>query len=228
MHVAEDDQGALAQMTGQQPLNANDAQGNNSGQPATPQTPAQQWNAQPAVQPQAPLQQQQSTLFDELQRRFQQSETPTANDPIIRQQADTYSANTERSKRNYLADLAESSGPNANLLGETRLANEHAGQANAGFEAELMGREVSARRDEIQQALSQYGSLLTAEQQMALQKELAQMNDQLQRTSLSQQGNQFNLTLGQNMDQFLRELALRESNQNQQWDFNWATLPGGA
>ncbi len=245
-HVAGDDQTAWAQMIGQAPLNANDAQGNNSGTPIAPsaqatqnQTPAQQWNAQPDPVPAqpaaAPLQQQQSTLFDELQRRFQQSETPSANDPVIRRQADTYSANTERSKRNYLADLAESSGPNANLLGETRLANEHAGQANAGFEAELVGREVAARRDEIQQALTQFGSLLTAEQQMALQKELAQLNDQLQRTSLSQQGQQFNANLSQQnaqfgktqaqqLDEFLRELALREANQNQQWDYNWATL----
>jgi hypothetical protein len=33
-----------------------------------------------------------------------------------------------------------------------------------------------------------------------------------------------NKSIDSNMDQFLRELALREANQSNTWDYNWATL----
>ncbi len=211
------DTGAVAQMTGQAPIQY--------------QTPAQQWNAQgpPAPQaapggvPTAPMPGG-GDLFNLLMQRATQGAAPNPNDPVLRSQADAYSANTERSKRNYLGDLAEKAGPTANLAGETRLANERAGQSNAGFEAELMGRETAARRDEIQQALQLYGSLMSDQQRMALEQQLAQLSSQTQLSlgSMSNQTQNRNLT-NQN-DQFLRELALREAGQNDTSALNWAAL----
>lgn len=195
--VAEDDAGALAQM-----------QGKTSTAPQY-QTAAQQWNAQPAPTG-AP---QGGDIFSLLMQRIQQPATPDPNDPVIRGQADAYSANTERSKRNYLADLAESAGPYANLRGETRMANERAGQANAGFEADLIGREQAARRQDIQQELQLYGSLMTADRQQALQRELAYLDNASQASGRALQNTQFE-----------KDLALRETNQNNLWDFNWQTL----
>jgi hypothetical protein len=123
-------------------------------------------------------------LYDELLSRATQGLKIDRNDPIIRDQADAYSANLERSKRNDLADLAERSGPLANLRGETRLANERMGQAAGAFEAQLMGRELTARRDEIAQALSSMQGLLTTEQQLALQRELGLLNNAIQQQQL--------------------------------------------
>jgi hypothetical protein len=137
-------------------------------------------------------------LYDELLSRATQGLKIDRNDPIIRDQADAYSANLERSKRNDLADLAERSGPLANLRGETRLANERMGQAAGAFEAQLMGRELTARRDEIAQALSSMQGLLTTEQQLALQRELGLLNNAIQQQQLNNQLSMFNNQLGFN------------------------------
>lgn len=120
-------------------------------------------------------------LYKMLLDRAQQGTNVDRFNPNIRQQADAFSANTDRSARNYLADQAEKLGPLANIQGEARLASEHAGQENATFEGQLIGREIQSKRDEIQQALSQMGDMLTEQQRMALQKELAVMNDTLSR-----------------------------------------------
>lgn len=148
-------------------------------------------------------------LYQQLLDRATQGTKIDKNDAIIRAQADAYNATTDRSTRNYLADLAEQAGPNTNLRGEQRMAAEKSGQAEAGFEAELMGRELQARREEIQNALTEMGSLLTADQQAALQKELAVMDNALKK-----------LALDQNNDQFLKDLDYRKqqlAQQNQQY-----------
>lgn len=147
-------------------------------------------------------------LINLLTNRSKQSlNIDAANDPMIRQQADPYSAQVERQKRDYLADLAEQSGPLANLRGETRLANERAGQAKGLFESQLVGRELESRRAEIQDALHQWGSLLSGEQSLALQRELSYLNDATQR-----------LGLGLQNDQFMRDLGLRAEDRYNYWD----------
>lgn len=135
-------------------------------------------------------------LLDMLLQRSQQSLAIDRNDPTIRAQADPYAAQQERSSRNYLADLAEKSGPNANLRGEQRMASEHAGQAAGGYEAELIGRELVARRNEIAQALQSYQGALTFEQQQALQQKLAEMDNAIKNKALDQENAQFLSRLG--------------------------------
>lgn len=198
-----------------------------------PQTPTGQWN-QTGGNTGTPRDQ----LFAQLMQRMGQNIVPNRRDPVIAGQADSYAAHEERQRRNAVSDAAEAGGPNANISGERRMLAERAGQRSGAFEAELMGREVTARRDEIQNALTQMGGMLSEDQQMALQREMAQLNAQLQREGhdLSRYGIDRNSDLqregydltrrGQDIgiDQFLRELALREWDTGQGWDYRWAGL----
>lgn len=149
-------------------------------------------------------------LYNTLLERSKQGLAVDRNNPVIRQQSDAYAAQQERARRNYLSDLAESAGPNANLRGEQRMAAERAGQATSAFEAELMGREITAKRDEIQNALTQMQGLLTTEQEAALRKELALMDDAVKRLQISTQNSQFYADLafrGKQLTQQQKEFA---------------------
>lgn len=183
-------------------------------------TPTQQWNAQPSA-----MQGQSDALFKLLMERATQGTAVDRNDPNIRAQVDPVVAQQERASRNYLDDLAERSGPLANLQGERRLAAERSGQAAGAFESEVIGREMAGRRDEIMQALQLYGNRLTVEQQLAMQQELAQLNASLQRESFGIQRDELGLRrdqMGMANDQFLRELALREWMAGDSSDRAWA------
>lgn len=172
------------------------------------------------------------SLYGTLMDRSQQSLNVGANDPIIRGQSDAYSAQVERQRRNYLSDTAEQRGPYANIQGERRMTAEKAGQATAGFEAQLLGRELSARRNEIAQALAQMGGMLSGDQTRALQGELATIDNQLRR-DLGFAGIDAQRDLGfagldvsrrgqdMGMDQFLRQLALNEWVAGNQSDQFW-------
>lgn len=120
-------------------------------------------------------------LLNTYKTRANQTLALDKNDPAIRQQADAYSAQQERARRNYLADLAERSGPNANLRGETRLTGEQLGQNTGAFEASLIGKEIENRRSEILNALNSMTGMLNTNQQIELQKELAQLDDAAKR-----------------------------------------------
>lgn len=183
-----------------------------NGQLPANASPAQQWNAQPAPQQASPG----GDLMNLLMQRIQRPDV-TANDPTVRSQADAYSANQTRGSRNYIADLAEKAGPLANLQGESRMASERAAQASGSFEAETLARVQAQRAQEIEQELQLYGSLLSDQQRMALQRELQQMQ-------LQQNQSQFGASQAQAQDQFLRELALREAGQNNAFDLGWAQL----
>lgn len=148
-----------------------------------------------------------------LMQRATQGLNVTGQEPHIRSQVDSFRAQGERARRGYLSDLAEREGPYANLRGEQRMSAERLGQGVGAFEAELMGREVDARRREIMQALALYGSQLSSEQRMALEMELAQLGASTQRYGIDA-----------SMDQFLRELALREWMAGEDNDFRWAAL----
>lgn len=138
-----------------------------------------------------------------------------STDPIIRAQADAYSANEERSRRNYISDAAESQGQFANLQGERRMAAERMGQRTGAYEAGLVGNELTARRAQITDRLHSMQGMLSAEQQNEMQKELAQMDAQIrqQQTAAGVRGQDIN------QDQFLRELALREWDRGNYWDY---------
>lgn len=175
-------------------------------------------------------------LFGQLQTRANQSLAIDRNDPIIRAQADAYGANEERARRNYVSDIAERYGPLANIRGEERVAAERVGQRTGAFEAELLGRELGARRAEIADALSAQGALLSGDQRAQLQAQLSLLDQAIaeQQIGLGYRGQDLDFALGREglgvqrrgqdlgMDQFLRELALREWDRGQYWDYNWA------
>lgn len=177
-------------------------------------------------------------LVDQLMGRATQSLAVDRNDPVIRAQADAYSANEERAKRNYLSDIAERSGPysTGNVRNEQRMANEGVGQRTGAMESGLMAQQLNSKRAEIAQALESERGLLSADDQLALQKELAQMDDAIRRLSLQQNSTQFGQNLGLNYaqlaqnqdqfgrslgtqnDQFLANFGLASTNQASYWD----------
>jgi flagellar biosynthesis chaperone FliJ len=63
------------------------------------------------------------------------------------------------------------------------MAAERAGQQTANFQAELMGRELSARRNEIAQALSSQQGLISGDQTRALQAQLAALDQAISQTN---------------------------------------------
>ena len=140
---------------------------------------------------------QRDALYAELLARSKQGLNVNAQtDANIRQQADPFEAAMIRAERERMANVAEGRGPLANLEGERRLGAERVGQSAGAFEAGLVGDEVQARRTEIQNALSQRGSILSQNQQEALQRELAMLDDRLKREQMSQQASQFSAGVG--------------------------------
>jgi hypothetical protein len=188
--------------------------GGNNGGGGTPSNapPAQQWNdsgVSQAINQQNSLIQQQMAmmaerqkaadaqeaargvqrdqLYGQLQVRANQATQINANDPIIKGQVDVYRAEQDRAQRNYLSDTAEGAGPFENLRGEQRMAAERTGQAVGGFQAELLGRELGARRAEIADALNSMRGILTGDQQANLSRELSTLDKQMQGLGLSGQ-----------------------------------------
>lgn len=166
-----------------------------------------------------------SSLFNMLMARAQQSKQIDPNDPIIRQQTDAFSAEQERARRNYLADLAEREGPLTNLRGEQRMSQERMGQNVGGFRAELLGRELSARREEIAQALSSMGGMLNADQQLALQRELSMLDNAIRQQGLGLNERQLDLErllgmrgLDDQNDRFIADLGFRAADRASYWD----------
>lgn len=134
-------------------------------------------------------------LYNMLMKRANQSEIIDPNDPTIRSQVDPAVAQLQRQNTQNLAATAERAGSNANIGAETRAGSEAVGQGAATIEGQVMGQQLAARQQEIQQALSGAQGLLTNEQQMNLQEELAKLQ-------LAQQQSQYEQTLGQNAYQF--------------------------
>jgi hypothetical protein len=136
-----------------------------------------------------------------------QSEDVNANTPAVRQQADVFAAAQERARRDAVADTAERMGTAGGVVGgasgaqtaEERLVNERAAQSRAGFESELVGRELQNTRDEIQGALTNLGDLMTKDQERALTERLAKIDAQLKQAGITSSER-----LG------LRELSLRD------------------
>lgn len=161
----------------------------------------QAWSAQPAPAPAAPAPDpRRDELYNTLLQRSKQSLDLTG-DPTIAAQTTAYRANQDRATRDYISDTAEKAGPLANIQGERRMAAERNGQNTATFEAELRSRELTSRRDEIQQALQGLQGILSQDQQVGLQRELAAINQMLeqQRIDLS----------GKSLDQQWREALMQ-------------------
>lgn len=159
-----------------------------------------------------------AALYKMLLERAQQGTQINPNDPNIKQQVDPYTAQVERARRNYLSSAAESDGQFGNLASETRSSAEKAGQASGLFQSQLIGKELQAKRDEIQNALSQMGTMLTAEQQMALQKELGYLNNSLAKYGIDTNAGLAQQQINSNNDQFGATFGLNSTNQANYWD----------
>lgn len=122
----------------------------------------------PTAAAQSPYLQQ---FYNQLLGRSQQSLNVNANDPVIKGQVDQFRNAQTRGQRSNLAAVAEAAGPNSNLTAETRHAGEAVGQNTAGFQAGLMQQEVTARRQEIAQALQLQGQHLSLQEQSRLREE---------------------------------------------------------
>lgn len=137
-------------------------------------------------------------LYNTLLQRSQQSLSVNPRDPVIAAQVNAFRAEQERGARNAIDTQAEAQGPNSNLGSERRLASEHAAQATGGLQAQLMGQELAARRQEIQNALSQQGAMMSDERRMALQRELQLLDNALRQQGITNQNSQFYANLGLN------------------------------
>lgn len=129
-------------------------------------------------------------------KRANQSLNVNSKDPIIAGQTNAYRAEQTRGMRNNLAQAAEAGGPEANLSMERRMGNEQVAQSTGNLESQLMSQELTARRAEITQALTEMGSFLTDEQRLSLQRELALLNNGLEQQRINNQNNQFKDQLG--------------------------------
>jgi hypothetical protein len=156
------------------------------------QTPAQQWNAQG---PSAGT----GNAFMQLLMQRAQPGAIDNQSAIVRQQVDPAVAQLERAKRNYLGDVAERQGPRGNIDVESRMANERFGTAASTLEADVLGRLYDQQNSDADQALNLWGNQLNTDAGFGLNRELAYLNNSSQTADRNQA-----------MEQFLRELALRE------------------
>lgn len=169
-------------------------------------------NTPPTVPTIPPRSAEMDALVKQLQARAAQSTVVDGTDPNVRRQADAFSAQQERSRRNYLSDQAEGNSPYSTgaQAGLERMTAEKAGQASGQFESELINRELTSRRTEIQQALESMGGILSDEEKNGLQRELSNLNASLETAKMNTQNNQFFAGLNQEDRQFLSQLTQNE------------------
>lgn len=189
-------------------MNNSSAGGSSGGSSAPSSAPTQNSAFQNQLQANA------TSLYNTLLDRSKQSLSVGANDPIIKGQVDAYRAENDRDSRNAQTQWAESSGPYANPQGQERMLAEKSAQATSGLQASLMGNELTARRNDIQNALTQMGGLLTSEQQTALQQQLGLINANLAQQGIGLQQQQIN----SGNDQFAATYGLNSANQANYWD----------
>ncbi len=150
---------------------------------------ASTYSATPGAAPTGPTSNQgvQDVTRNSYLERATQPITVDKTDPAFRQQADSYAANVERQKRNYLADQAEGMDASATgaMRGQERMASERAGHQIGTFEAQLVGNELRQKRQEVDDALKGLYGMVTADQQMALQQKAMELDAELKRLGIS-------------------------------------------
>jgi hypothetical protein len=142
-------------------------------------------------------------LYNELMKRGKQSLDVNANDPIIRNQTDAFAASQDRAKRDALNAAAERSSPygTGGMQGQERMMAEHLGANVGGFQAELMGRELQSKRDEISHALDSASTMLSEQQRVSLQRELGLLDAEIRRQGQADQRDQFGRTYDANQNE---------------------------
>lgn len=146
-------------------------------------------------------------LYGTLMQRATQSLNINPNDPIVKGQVNSFKAGATRDSRNYVDQMAESGGPSANLTGEKRMAAEHVSQGAGSLQSTLIQNELTQHRNEIQNALTQMGGMLSDQQRIALQQQLGLLDVNLRQQQINS-GN----------DQWSAEFGRGVSNDANHWD----------
>jgi hypothetical protein len=127
------------------------------------------------------------------------------NDPVMKGQMDAFSLAQTRAKqrdREAMASRAGASGQISDLATggafDEGLSNleQRQGEAEAGFNANLAGDELNKQRDELYRYMALAGNQLNAEEARALQEKLFNIEAQIKREGMKQQGDQFGADLG--------------------------------
>lgn len=140
-------------------------------------------------------------LMDQLSKPIGVS----ANDPTIKAQTDAFSnAQTRASQRDreamagraaatgQLSDLSSGGGFDQGLSA----LQQQQGESEAGFAANLTGQELNKQRDELYRYATLAGNQLSGEESRALQEKMHNLDAQIQREQMAQQGTQFGQDLG--------------------------------
>lgn len=146
-------------------------------------------------------------LYSTLMGRATQSLNINPNDPIVKGQVNSFKAGATRDSRNYVDQMAESGGPSANLAGEKRMAAEKVSQGAGSLQSTLIQNELTQHRNEIQNALTQMGGMLSDQQRIALQQQLGLLDVNLRQQQINS-GN----------DQWSAEFGRGVSNDANHWD----------
>lgn len=136
-----------------------------------------------------------------MDRMAQLKGTPSIDDPELAAQSGAYRRGTQRSMADERAMLAERAAQNGTLQGgqssggfDTALqgVQERGGEANAAYDADLVGNEIEYRRAAYNQLLDMALQSGDSESARALTKELANLDAQLRREGMAQSASQFN------------------------------------
>ncbi len=130
---------------------------------------------------------------------------PTMDDPVIKAQSDAFSLAQTRAKqrdREAMASRAGASGQISDLASggafDEGLSNleQRQGEAEGAHDSALMASELTRRRNELMSAASLAGNQMNEEDRLAFQKEFAQIDADLRKSQLAQQGSQFEKQYG--------------------------------
>ena len=163
------------------------------------------------------------TMRAALLRMMARSEPGDINvqtDPNLAPQARAYSDARQRAAQQQRAKLAERAaftgfnpGGQGSGAFNTGLGDiyERSGQDIAGQQAELVGKEVQARRGDLQNSLQLANAIGARDQSTQLQQQLADLDNKYRYASLGQQESQFG-----------RNLGFQQGQWNDQYGFNLA------
>lgn len=168
--------------------------------PGSPQSPTQQAqaaaaqtnSATPGAAPTENTTNQggQDVMRNALISQMTSNPIPDVNDPSIQAQLNPFAAAQTRAQRDEVRAGAESAFAGGQSYGnpEKMAAAERAGQATGLRASDLVGQELGARRQQIQQALQQFGSMISDDQRRALEKRGQDIDAQIRQASLTQTG----------------------------------------
>lgn len=186
-----------------------DHNGTATHDPSVPMTPTDP-SAPP--NPADPL----NTKFRDALLRLLDTSDPSMSDPALKAQSDAFAYQQQRAKesaRNVLAERHAGQGGVGVDSGafDTELTGmeERQGAAQGANDAGLLAHELEARRSQLLSAAALAGNTLNQEQQLALSSKIADVDAQLRRATLDQQGGQFDKGLSEQQRQFDIESALK-------------------